>query len=148
MEEEDARRLRSNAFSRKSTDDENSNSNDGRHEESSVKVSMYLHQSTELLLFIKCRGNSKIIYSCRRNEHIHIIKHMAGPGIDPRTPAILVRSFTTELPGPISTVYIICIQCPNQFICIDVLSIIHMHISKYILFILTALVLLYQRLIN
>lgn len=43
MEEEDARRLRSNAFSRKSTDDENSNSNDGRHEESSVKVSMYLH---------------------------------------------------------------------------------------------------------
>lgn len=43
MEEEDARRLRSNAFSRKSTDDENSNSNDGRHEESSVKVSLYLH---------------------------------------------------------------------------------------------------------
>lgn len=42
MEEEDARRLRSYAFSRKSTDDENSNSNDGKHEESSVKVSFYV----------------------------------------------------------------------------------------------------------
>lgn len=37
-DDHDSRRLRSNAFSRKSTDDENSNSNDGRHDESSVEV--------------------------------------------------------------------------------------------------------------
>lgn len=30
--------------------------------------------------------------------------YMAGPGIEPRTPATMVRSSITELPRPISTV--------------------------------------------
>lgn len=34
-------------------------------------------------------------------------KHMAGLGIECRTPATLIRSSTTEIPKPISTVNIV-----------------------------------------